>query len=195
MILRFFAQSWNYQLPSTDSVTLEAEYGSKLGRLIESLPVRFSQTLLSLVPHLSPVFSKLPYVVTHGDLCELNILVDPKTGHVTGVVDWAEVRVLPFGFALWAVENILGFMNAQGWHYYDNEDELRTLFWTTFLQQAKNCTDQDILLIHTVRLMGLFCRYGFRTDGETILGVVDEKAGSGMAYLDAFCLPRTTPLG
>lgn len=174
-------------------MTLAAEYGFKLGRLAESLPTRFSKRLLALEPNLSLVFSKLPYVVTHGDLCELNILVDPKTGHITGIVDWAEVRVLPFGFALWAVENILGFMNAEGWHYYDNQDELRALFWAMFLQQAKNCTDQDIMLIHIARLIGLFCRYGFTTEGETILGVVDAKAPSSIAYLDAFCLPDTTP--
>lgn len=173
-------------------MTLAAEYGFKLGRLAESLPTRFSQPLLSLESQLLPVFSKLPHVVTHGDLCELNILVDPRTGHITGVVDWAEVRVLPFGFALWAVENILGFMNAEGWHYYDNQDELRTVFWATFLQQAKNCTKQDMELIHTVRLIGLFCRYGFTTEGEKILGVVGDEAISSLAYLDAFCLPHTT---
>ncbi|KAH8712332.1 hypothetical protein HC256_005530 [Beauveria bassiana] len=115
-----------------------------------------------------------------------------RTGHITGIVDWAEVRVLPFGFALWAVENILGFMNAEGWHYYDNQDELRTLFWATFLQQAKGCTEQDMELIHTARLVGLFCRYGFTTEGEKILGVVGDEAISSLAYLDAFCLHHTT---
>ncbi|PQK15975.1 hypothetical protein BB8028_0006g02970 [Beauveria bassiana] len=192
-LARFFAQSWNCKLPPpSDPVTLAAEYGFKLGRLAETLPARFSQTLLSLESQLPLVFSKLPHSVTHGDLCELNILVDPRTGHITGIVDWAEVRVLPFGFALWAVENILGFMNAEGWHYYDNQDELRTLFWATFLQQAKGCTEQDMELIHTARLIGLFCRYGFTTEGEKILGVVGDEAISSLAYLDAFCLHHTT---
>ena len=163
-----------------------------MGMSCSALPTRFSKRLLSLEPHLPLAFFKLPHVVTHGDLCELNILVDPKTGRITGVVDWAEVRVLPFGFALWAMENILGFMNAEGWHYYDNQDDHRALFWATFLQQAKNCTDQDITLIQVVRLIGLFCRYGFITEGEAILSVVGEKASSSIAYLDAFCLPNTT---
>lgn len=175
-------------------MTLAAEYGFKLGRLAESLPTRFSQKLLALEPHIYAVCSKLPYVVTHGDLCELNVLIDSETGHITGIVDWAEVRVLPFGFALWGLENFLGFMNTQGWHYYDNQDQLRALFWDTFLQLAKNCTEQDIKLIHIARLIGLFCRYGFITEGETILSVVDKSATSRIVYLDAFCLVDTTTL-
>jgi len=31
-----------------------------------------------------------PVVLTHGDLNEMNILVDPASGRITGVVDWAE---------------------------------------------------------------------------------------------------------
>lgn len=188
----FFAQSWNCAQPqASDPANLASEYGFKLGRLAESLSQRFAAKLLSLEPHLPAVFSKLPHVVTHGDLCELNILIDSITGNITGIVDWAEVRVLPFGFALWALENILGYMDAEGWHYYDNEDELRALFWSNFLQQANNCTDQHIKLIEVVRLIGLFCRYGFAMEGEKILGVVDGTATSKMAYLDAFCLPDT----
>lgn len=186
---RFFAQSWNFhQQPTQDRTTLVTEYKVKLAQLVESLPSRFSQTLLALEPHISTLFSNLPYVVTHGDLCELNVLIQPTTGNITGIVDWAEVRVLPFGFALWGVENILGFMDSGGWQYYDNHDELRALFWDSFSKQAINYTEKHMKLVHIARLIGLFCRYGFITEGETILGVIGESETSRLAYLDAFCL-------
>lgn len=171
---------------------MAAEYGSKLSLLAASLPARFSQPLQSLQPHLLSVFTQLPHVLTHADLNELNMLVDPATGRITGIVDWAEASVLPFGFALWGIENILGCTNAQGWRYYDNHEALRALFWKTFLQKAPDCTEQDIELIRIVRLMGLFCRYGFVRQGQALISVIGETATS-MAYLDAFCLRDTTP--
>ena len=64
----------------------------------------------------------------------MNIIVDPKTGHTTGVVDWSEAKILPFGVSLWGLENTLGYMDSQGWHYLDNHRELEDLFWRTFEQ-------------------------------------------------------------
>jgi hypothetical protein len=54
----------------------------------------------------------------------MNIFVDPNTKHVTGIVDWAEAMILPFGISLWGLENILGYMDSQGWHYYKNHQKL-----------------------------------------------------------------------
>lgn len=53
-------------------------------------------------------------VLTHGDLCEMNFLVELETGHLTGLVDWAEAEILPFGCALRGLENVLDFMDMHG---------------------------------------------------------------------------------
>jgi hypothetical protein len=45
-----------------------------------------------------------------------------------GVIDWAEAEILPFGCALWGLENVLGFMDLHGWHYFDSHKELEDLF-------------------------------------------------------------------
>ena len=76
--------------------------------------------------------SPLPWVLTHGDLVEMNILVNKSTGALTGVIDWAEASILPFGFSLYCLENLLGWMDSRGWHFVDTADQLRNLFWTTF---------------------------------------------------------------
>ncbi len=33
----------------------------------------------------------------------MNILVDPDSGHLTGVVHWADASIEPFGIALWGL--------------------------------------------------------------------------------------------
>lgn len=41
----------------------------------------------------------------------MNILINFETGNITGIVELTEARILPFGFALWGLENIPGYMN------------------------------------------------------------------------------------
>lgn len=36
---------------------------------------------------------KLPWVMTHDDLSSMNLLVDASTGHLQGVVDWADAAI------------------------------------------------------------------------------------------------------
>ena len=58
----------------------------------------------------------------------MNILVDPETGHMTGIIDQIDAKVLPFGISLWGFRNILGYMDATRWHYYENYESLEALF-------------------------------------------------------------------
>ena len=117
----------------------------------------------------------------------MNILIDSETGTITGIVDWAEARILPFGFALWGLENILGYMDATGWHYYNNHHELEGLFWRAFRTKAHISSEDDMQLIRSARMAGLFCRYGFIVEGRMLKGVIDPTDSSSLKYLDAFC--------
>ncbi|KJZ69736.1 hypothetical protein HIM_10876 [Hirsutella minnesotensis 3608] len=187
----FFAQSWNssQQLCPDDKAALFAEFHSKLDLLARSLPSRFTSNLSRVRQHLPALFSgAFPFVLNHGDLCEMNLLVNPETGNITGIVDWAEARILPFGFSIWGLENVLGYMDSEGWHYYDNHRELENIFWQTFLGEARNASDTDLQLIRAARMAGLFCRYGFIVEGKAMKGVVDQNDASSLAYLDAFCI-------
>ncbi|KAK3291547.1 uncharacterized protein B0H64DRAFT_478303 [Chaetomium fimeti] len=188
---KFFAQGWNNpQRRNPDTLTaLSTEFGSAFDRLAESLPPRFTPVLAKVKQDLPSLFARgdLPLVLTHGDLCEMNILVDRLSGKLTGVIDWAEARVLPFGFALYGLENLLGYMDSKGWHYYDNAQQLRRLFWGGFRKETGDMiSDAAFRTIETARMAGLFYRYGLVHDGTAVLGVVGPQSSS-LKYLDAFC--------
>ncbi|KAK8038418.1 hypothetical protein PG994_015185 [Apiospora phragmitis] len=134
-LAKFFAQSWQY------SVSPDTTYRSRISEdchsdftyLSSSLPSRFQDTMGRLRKSLPALFSgEYPLVVTHGDLSEKNILADPKTGEITGIIDWAEASIQPFGFALYALDSILGYLSPNGWVFYDTADELRHEFWLVF---------------------------------------------------------------
>jgi hypothetical protein len=112
-----------------------------------NLPSRFASKLERVRKELPSVFKALPFVLSHGDLNVTNLLVNPKTGNIAGIFDWAESRILPFGFALYGLENLLGWMDSEGWHYYDRCRELESLFWQTFRAEAHNFSDADFYLI------------------------------------------------
>lgn len=75
-------------------------------------------------------------VLTHSDLNEMNILVDPCSGKIIGVVDWPGASIQPFGFTFYAPENALGSMGSNGWKCFDNVDHLRSAFWRAFREQT-----------------------------------------------------------
>ncbi|KAK8850934.1 Tudor domain-containing protein 15 [Apiospora arundinis] len=95
---------------------MQQDIDNDLRRLAESLPPGCLATVLQVCEALPSVSSRLPFVLTHGDISESNILVDPDDGRITGIIDWAEAEVSPFGLALWGLESILGYMNPEGWH-------------------------------------------------------------------------------
>lgn len=127
-----------------------------------------------------------PVVLTHGDLNEMNILVDPVSGKITGVVDWAEASFQPFGFALYALDNALGSMGPNGWEYFNNACYLRDGFWSTFSKLVGGLSESRMESIRLARVAGLLIRYGTAYDrgfGE-VVGVRDPS-GASLRYLDA----------
>ena len=113
----------------------------------------------------------------------MNIMVDAD-GNIVGIIDWADARVLPFGVSLYGLENILGHMDGEGWHYCHNHLELRALFWSIFKEQAGEISDTDMHSIMVARRAGLFMRYGFTWDGNKHTPNKDDP------YLDAFCITK-----
>ncbi|TKW54836.1 hypothetical protein CTA1_3980 [Colletotrichum tanaceti] len=108
--------------------------------------------------NLAKTRSTVTDLASYSDLCEMNLLVDPETGNITGI------------------------------HYYDNRRELKHLFWQTFLEQTRNSSEIDLQFVWAARMIGLFCQYGFIVEGKVVKGVVDlSDASSSLAYLDAFC--------
>lgn len=164
---RFFAQSWNnpQQLSEADADVLLSEVQSNFEKMAQSLPQRFESNLERVRQELPSLFSgAFPFVLTHGDLNEINTLVDTDSGNITGIVDWAEARILPFGFALYGTEYFFGYMSPDGWHYRDDHRELERLFWQTFQESVKGFSDDDLRLIRAARMAGMFYRHALVLD-------------------------------
>ncbi|KAJ4424691.1 hypothetical protein N0V82_000619 [Gnomoniopsis sp. IMI 355080] len=106
----------------------------RLEKMRADLPPRFAPFVSRAWTQLDKITS-LPWVLTHGDMVPANIMVEPsqdKLGELvlTGMLDWAEAEYLPFGVALYGLEELLGETDSSGrFSYYSDESELRALFW------------------------------------------------------------------
>lgn len=92
----------------------------------------------------------------------MNILVEPGTGRLTGVVDWADSNTQPFGLALWGLESILGRHFSSGWSWLSDQlPTQRKLFMDTFELEVGGISERQRQLIENARLLGILLRYGF----------------------------------
>ncbi|KAL3587855.1 hypothetical protein FPOAC2_13754 [Fusarium poae] len=184
----YFAASWKARqhIAPDAADEIRAEYQWRFERLSQVLPLRYQQNLKRVRVGLPLLFaSSYPMVLNHGDLSEMNILVDPLTGRITGVIDWAEAKICPFGISLWGLENILGSMDSQGWRYHLHHCSLRAQFWRTFEEAVGGVSEDDRQAIQIARMAGLFLQYGFTWEdggGEPV-----KEGTASFMYLDAFC--------
>ncbi|EHA51360.1 hypothetical protein MGG_16584 [Pyricularia oryzae 70-15] len=112
-LARFFAQSWLKGMPKDPNLidvrAVSAECHARLEYLAGGLPERFIPIITQVQATLPALLDgTCPVVLTHSDLNQMNILVDPVKGNITAVVDWAGTSCLPFGFTLYALEHALG---------------------------------------------------------------------------------------
>jgi hypothetical protein len=124
-------------------------------------------------------------VITHGDLSEMNILADPRTGEITGIIDWAEAGIQPFGFALYALDNLLGYLTPNGWVTHGTSQYLHDEFWRSFGELVGGVSKSEMECIQLARLAGLFLRYGipYKPGRKGVVGVGGTK--STMRILEA----------
>lgn len=165
----------------------------KLDILLRELPSRFINVITKAREELPKLFiPTYPLVLTHGDLCEMNILVNPEAGGITGIIDWAEAKVLPFGMSLWGVQSMLGFMDSSGWHYHENASRLEALFWDVFHRNVGTISSDDRHAIKIAERAGLLLRYGFIWEDGVIERPINEQ-DSSIRYLDAFLFRSPSP--
>ncbi|KAJ5494021.1 hypothetical protein N7463_010108, partial [Penicillium fimorum] len=160
---RFFANSWVNRptepyVPEHSLVDLQ----DQLDLLLQQLPSRFAEVISKLREELPTIFTPTyPLVLTHYDLCGMNIIVNPEAGGITGVVYWAEAMVLPFDIPLWGFYNMLGIMNSSGWISNDDKHAMKI-----------------------AERVGLVIRFGFTWKDGAERPVNEQD--SSIRYLDAF---------
>ncbi len=132
-----------------------------------------------------PQVIALPWLLTHGDLVPLNMMVDPTSNRLTRLVDWAgtEVEVLlPFALCLYGLEKRLGFTTSTEWTYCNRSECFRADFWPDLggVLQALDAPE-------TARDIGELLWHGFAWDDGAIHRVVkDGHDDEEVCRLDAF---------
>lgn len=160
---------------------------SRLKSLSVDLPIRFRPTARRVLSQI-PQVESLPWVLTHGDITAGNIMIDPSSGHLLGLVDWAEAEHLPFGTSIYGLEEILGEMTASGFKYCRDASDLRTIFWNELKKQIPALHESHVLqAVLLARELGVLLWHGIAFDNGAIDRVVEEGRDSDEIYrLDAF---------
>ncbi|KFH49067.1 hypothetical protein ACRE_002410 [Hapsidospora chrysogenum ATCC 11550] len=139
----FFATSYLHRRHPGESP--KGQVGETLRRrlrILGNLPEHLRANYVDEIhPRIESLESDAAWCLTHGDLVPGNIMVNPATGHLTGLIDWAEGEWLPFGVGLYGLEEVLGEESTKQdgggeFEYYPEHHELRALFWRTFLEAA-----------------------------------------------------------
>lgn len=176
------------QPPDTPS-ELFSHYSRILDQLFKALPERFHPKLSEVRQGLPLLFrSDYPMTLNHDDLLEMNIHVDEESGRITGIVDWTDAKIAPFGTSLWGLETILGIQTSSSWLFHPKHEYLRAQFWQTFYGATGNLSDSDRQAIEVGRLLGLFRTYGFDRRPEKEIAAPVKEEHHGFVCLEAFCL-------
>lgn len=176
--------------------SLHRSYTRDLELLLSALPLRFLPHIQYCLEHMSSVFS-LPLVMVHRDFSTCNIMVDTTSCQLTGVIDWAEAGVCPFGQNLHFLQHFSGTMHiSRGWRQFMDHAVLQKVFWQTFSSGVGGMTLEMAQAIQVSRVMGCLLVYGFtrRLANEPEVAPIrdDEFGRYNMRYLDAFLLDPTT---
>lgn len=184
----FLARSWNHRADLPGCGKVGSSITVRLQQLTQELPHRFRPRALSALKQIRHL-DALPWVLTHGDIVPSNIMVNPASGRLTGLVDWAEAEVLPFGLSLYGLEELLGFVAATGWTYCNGSERLRAHFWRKLLAAIPELEGnlQSLDALGTARDIGVLLWHGFAWDDGAIDRVVrDGQDDEEICRLDAF---------
>ncbi|KAF7542725.1 hypothetical protein G7046_g10122 [Stylonectria norvegica] len=145
--------------------------------MLESLPDKFLQETVAKIQSEIDRIESSPWCLTHGDLVPANIIVDPDSGHLTGLIDWAEGEWLPLGVGLYGLEEVLGEDDPlRGFQFYDNHEELRELFWDRLLNSPKHgliSESSQLLHLDASRTLGILLWRGIAFENGRIDRVVE----------------------
>ncbi|KAF4636002.1 hypothetical protein G7Y89_g2096 [Cudoniella acicularis] len=189
----FLAQSWHHANQPQSSLplgTIGLSIETRLKALRATLPARFRTLAKTLLMQL-PRITSLPWLFTHGDLMPGNFMLEPSTGVLRGLVDWAESEYLPFGICFYGLEEILGELTPNGFLYHPDANTLREIFWKELEQEIPELRDDVKSNVIMARDLGVLLWYGIAFDDGAVNRVVEEGRDVPEIWkLDAFLSPE-----
>lgn len=172
-------------------------FEKELEVLLVALPDRFHPILRATLASLPSILS-LPMVLLHKDFGDCNIIVDEKSCHLVGVIDWAEAEIGPFGTNLHSLQDLMSKLHLKkGWIRYEDYDELTRSFWETLSDEVGGLAEDTIKAIKAARVLGLLRSWGFTSRLANMPQPVPIKDDDGrgtysMMILDGLLLNPTT---
>lgn len=159
------------------------------------MPDRFHPIIRRCLDSL-PAIMSLPTVLIHQDFGVCNVMVDEKSNHLVGIIDWAEAEIGPFGLNLYSLQQTMGHLHLKdGWTRYDDYEALDKTFWDTLKEEA-GFSEKEIPVIKLAMGVGLLLSHGFTSrlasmpPPEPIRD--DAKGAYRYLSLDAYLINSTT---
>ena len=125
-------------------------------------------------------------------------MVDAVSGRLTGIIDWAEAAICPFGQNLYTLQHFSGTLHREhGWRQYRDHDALQDTFWETFQKEVGGLSAEAGEAIRSARILGCLLTHGFirRLPNEPFVVAVQESDEIGryhLRFLDAFLVDVKT---
>ncbi|KAH8810871.1 hypothetical protein F5884DRAFT_897406 [Xylogone sp. PMI_703] len=135
---------------------------------------------LSEIRKNSACLAKLPLVLTHADLTPFNYLIDERSGHITGVLDWDGTSYLPLGHNFHFIEQLFGYMTKDGWEDMEDRRVLESLFYARLRQllTSEGFEESDLEAIKYEKALGILTYY--------VPKLLEWKSEKAEKYLEIF---------
>ncbi|KAI2630761.1 hypothetical protein GGR54DRAFT_168848 [Hypoxylon sp. NC1633] len=197
LVVRDFAHlqvtSWA-RARTGESIREKKTVGSSLRWRLElmanNLPLRFRGIARSILVDL-PEIEVLPWTLSHGDFLPSNIIVSPRTGQLSGLIDWTEAEFLPFGIGMYGLQELLGEERDGHFVYYPEAKHLRNVFWRQLLSNLPELSHdiKRVSLVRKAQILGILLWHGIAFDNGKLDRAVEEGKDDGeIERLDAFLL-------
>ncbi|KAI1828178.1 hypothetical protein F4861DRAFT_535152 [Xylaria intraflava] len=195
------ALAWRQARRADDLHEGKRTVGSSLTLRLElmsaSLPIRFRRAAGAILRDMSDI-EALPWVCTHGDFIAANIMVNPHSGKLTGLLDWAEAEWLPFGIGIYGLEELLGEDGQNGqFVYHTDAGRLRNIFWNQLMLSIPELgrKPRELALVRKAQRLGVLLWHGIAFDDGKLNRVVEEgRDDLEIRKLDLF-FSQTSNLG
>ncbi|KAI2612864.1 uncharacterized protein GGS25DRAFT_138795 [Hypoxylon fragiforme] len=197
LIVRDFAHlqatAWDHAI-SHENISRRRTVGSsirwRLELMANNLPLRFRRIAKSILLDL-PEIEALPWTLSHGDFLPSNIIVNPTSGKLSGLIDWTEGEFLPFGIGMYGLQELLGEDRGGHFVFYPDARQLRRLFWSELLASLPDLArkPKTVALVKKAQILGILLWHGIAFDNGKLDRAVEEGKDDGeIERLDAFLL-------
>ncbi|CAK7199368.1 hypothetical protein SEUCBS139899_002046 [Sporothrix eucalyptigena] len=124
----------------------------------------------------------LPLWISHADLNEVNVLIDPDQDcTVTGLIDWEHSFPLPLGLGLGRIHTLAGEYTEGAFWMPPEFVEAEKAFWNSFFdgipdEEVKSQVSQQLDLVQEAVLLGTLLDTFFIEDGTVGVSTVSVTA-------------------